>query len=88
MELADDGNWGPAASQQRRYYSGINTAPWQARQLSVEAPQSWTVVTIDLWNDNGEFTLTGIAPTAMGGAALFDRIELLRTLDEIAFGGP
>ena len=26
-------------------------------------------------------TLTGIAPTAMGGPALFDRIELLRTLE-------
>jgi len=31
-------------------------------------------------------TLTGIAPTAMGGPALFDRIELLQTLEEDALG--
>ena len=36
------------------------------------------MVTLDLWKDNGAFTLTGIAPTAIGGVALFDRIELLR----------
>ncbi|MFT4692691.1 MAG: hypothetical protein ACJASX_003932 [Limisphaerales bacterium] len=28
--------------------------------------------------DIGEFTLAGIAPTAMGGEARFDRIELMR----------
>jgi hypothetical protein len=32
--------------------------------------------TFDLWQDCGEFTLTGITPTAMGGPAFFDRIEL------------
>jgi hypothetical protein len=32
-----------------------------------------STVTVDLWSDFGEFTLTGIAPTAMGGPALFDR---------------
>ena len=40
----------------------------------------WVVVTRDLWKDFGDFTLTGIAPTAIGGDALFDRIELLREL--------
>ena len=30
-------------------------------------PREWTVVTRDLWEDFGDFTLTGIAPTAMGG---------------------
>ena len=33
--------------------------------------------------DSGEFTLTGIATTAMGGTALFDRLQLLRSLDEV-----
>jgi hypothetical protein len=28
--------------------------------------------------------LTGIAPTALGGDAYFDRIELLQTLEDIA----
>ena len=40
-------------------------------------------MTRDLWKDFGNFTLTGIAPTAMGGEALFDRIELLRSLDRV-----
>ena len=44
------------------------------------APQQWVEVTCDLWKDFGSFTLTGIAPTAFGGDALFDRIELLREL--------
>lgn len=38
-------------------------------------------MTRDLWQDFGNFTLTGIAPTAIAGSALFDRIELLRTLE-------
>jgi hypothetical protein len=38
-------------------------------------------VTRDLWADFGDSTITGIAPTAMGGPALFDRIELLRAKD-------
>jgi len=33
------------------------------------------------WKSAGAFTLTGIAPSAFGGPALFDRIELLRSLD-------
>ena len=44
-------------------------------------PTEWTVVTVDLWKDFGEFTLSGIGPVAMNGGDLFDRIELLRTLD-------
>lgn len=83
IELADRGEWGPAESAKRRYVSGENTSPWQAQQISAEPPSNWTVVTIDLWRDNGEFILTGIAPTAMSGHALFDRIELLRSLDEV-----
>jgi putative membrane-bound dehydrogenase-like protein len=81
VELAADGQWPPAESASRRYYAGSNTTGWQARQVSPNAPPDWTVVTCDLWADNGAFTLTGIAPTAMGGTARFDRIELLRSLD-------
>ncbi len=82
IELAADGNWPPAGSPQRRYYSGKNRTSWKATQVSLTPPQQWTVVTRDLWRDFGDFTLTGIAPTAMDGEALFDRIELLRSLDE------
>jgi hypothetical protein len=78
LELAADGAWPSANEAVRRYYSGKNTTGWAARQLAPEAPKEWVVLTCDLWKDFGSFTLTGIAPTAMGGEALFDRIELLR----------
>jgi putative membrane-bound dehydrogenase-like protein len=80
LELAAAGAWPPADKPLRRYYSGRNTSGWQATEVSPDVPRDWTVVTVDLWKDFGEFTLTGIAPTALGGAALFDRIELLQTL--------
>ena len=51
--------------------------------MTAEFPTGWTVVTLDPWRDNGAFTLTGIAPTAMGGVASFDRIELPRSLDAV-----
>jgi len=83
IELAADGQWPPAEKPLRRYYSGKNTTGWAALQIAPQAPAEWTVVTRDLWKDFGPFTLTGIAPTAMGGEALFDRIELLRSLDAV-----
>ncbi len=82
IELAGDGKWPPADKPIWRYYSGKNTTGWAARQVSAEAPGEWTLVTRDLWKEFGSFTLTGIAPTAMGGDALFDRIELLRNIDQ------
>ena len=82
IELPSSGGWPPADSAARRYYSGKNTTSWNATQISETAPAEWTVVTLDLWSDCGEFTLSGIAPTAMGGMALFDRIQLLRRLDD------
>lgn len=81
IELASNGHWPPAGEAIRRYFSGQNTTKWQAKQVSETAPRQWTVITVDLWKDCGSFTLTGIAPTALGGEVLFDRIELLRTLE-------
>jgi hypothetical protein len=86
IELAADGNWPPADKALRRYYSGKNTTDWEATEVSDQAPTQWSVVTRDLWKDFGNFTLTGIAPTAMRGEALFDRIELLRSLDRVELG--
>lgn len=83
IELAADGNWPRSDDPARRYYSGKNTTKWKARQVSAQLPGEWTVVTVDLWKDNGALTLTGLAPTAMGGEAHFDRIELLRTLVDL-----
>ena len=86
IELAADGQWPPAEKPLRRYYAGKNTTGWAAVQVTPEPPREWTTVTRDLWKDFGAFTLTGIAPTAMGGDALFDRIELLRSLESIPGG--
>ena len=82
IELSGGGKWPPAEKPIWRYYSGKNTTGWAACEVSSEAPKEWTTVTRDLWKDFGSFTLTGIAPTAIGGEAIFDRIELLRTLDD------
>ena len=82
IELAAEGAWPPADRPLRRYYSGENTSGWQATRVAEDVPAEWTVVTVDLWKDFGDFTLTGIAPTAMDGPALFDRVELLQSLPD------
>ena len=78
LEISDNGNWPEPNDPKRRYYSGKNTSKWKATQISSETPEEWTVVTRDMWKEFGDFTLTGIAPTALGGPAWFDKIELLR----------
>ena len=78
LELADDGRWPPANRPLRRYFAGKNTTGWKKPKSPPAAPSSWTVAIRDLWADFGDFTLTGIAPTAIGGPALFDRVELLQ----------
>ncbi len=83
LELAASGQWPPADRPLRRYCAGQNTTGWAAVQVAPQAPSQWTVVTRDLWKDFGPFVLTGIAPTAMGGDALFDRIELLSSIDAV-----
>ena len=81
IELADNGQWPPAGKPLRRYFAGKNLSGWEAVEVSSSPPGEWTVVTSDLWTDFGDFTLTGFAPTAMGGPVLFDRVELLRSID-------
>ncbi len=86
IELASDGQWPPPDKPLWRYCAGRNTSGWAAVEVSPQAPGDWTIVTRDLWKDFGAFTVTGIAPTAMGGEAFFDRIELLRSLDAVTPG--
>jgi hypothetical protein len=80
LELASSGKWSLAEDARGRYHAGKNTSKWQSHETGATVPREWTIVTFDLWRDLGEFTLTGIAPTAMGGEAWFDRIELLRSV--------
>lgn len=82
IELAALGGWPPADQPTRRYFSGENQMPWKATQVSAAVPREWTVVTVDLWKDFGEFTLTGWGPVAMGGDAWFDQLELLPELEQ------
>jgi putative heme-binding domain-containing protein len=82
LELAGSGKWPRPENANGRYHAGRNTTKWQSRQANVVAPREWTTVTFDLWKDIGEFTLTGLAPTAMEGDAWFDRIELLKSWDK------
>ena len=79
LELAASGQWPKPTDARRRYFSGKNTTDWQAREVSATAPAAWREETLDLWRDCGAFTLTGIAPTAMGGPVFFDRMELIQT---------
>ena len=78
IELAADGRWSDARDALRRYFAGRNTTPWQAREISSTPPSDWREEIFDLWKDCGAFTLTGIAPTAMGATAFFDRLELMQ----------
>jgi hypothetical protein len=86
IELAANGQWPKPDDARRRYFAGKNTTAWQAREVRPTAPIEWRDETFDLWRDCGAFTLTGIAPTAMGGAAFFDRIELLQQRPEEGVG--
>ena len=79
IEISDNGSWPSPNSPKGRYLSGKNTTDWQATSLAGESPADWTLVIRDLWKDSGDITITGIAPTALGGPAWFDQIELLRT---------
>lgn len=77
IELAADGTWPDAKVAKGRYVAGPNTTGWAAISVNDEAPAEWTVETFDLWQDIGDFTLTGIAPTCdRGEEAFFDSIIL------------
>ena len=80
IELADNRSFPPEDRAIRTYYVGKNSTGWTSNELASTAPADWQTFTIDLWKGNGDFTMTGIALTVMGGKASFDRIELLRTL--------
>ncbi len=84
IELARDGNWPEAADAKGRYVAGPNTTGWAAASVSDTAPQGWTVATFDLWQDIGDFSLTGIAPTCDGGEeAFFDSMILGPTKESL-----
>lgn len=82
LEIANQGSWPASSSPEFRYYAGNNSSDWSATEVSDEAPEEWTVIVRDMWKDFGDATITGIAPTALGGEVWFDKIELLREKPE------
>ena len=84
IELARNGVWPDAKDPKGRYVAGPNTTGWAAISVATATPVAWTVVTVDLWKDIGEFTLTGIAPTCdRGDEAYFDSIILGPTRESL-----
>ena len=84
LELARDGEWPEPNDAKGRYVAGPNTTGWQAVSVSEQAPTEWTVVTVDLWKDIGDFTLTGCAPTCdQGEMAWFDMMILGPTVESL-----
>ncbi len=78
VELAADRGFPPEDAPIRTYYAGENSTGWKSNELAKKIPADWQTFTIDLWKGNGDFTLTGIALTTMGGKGSYDRIELVR----------
>ena len=77
FELARSGQWPDAKAAKGRYVAGPNATGWAAISVADTAPTAWTVVTVDLWNDLGNCTLTGLAPTCdKGEEAFFDSVIL------------
>jgi hypothetical protein len=66
-----------------RYTAGPNVFGWQSRIVADKAPAEWTLITIDLFKDFGDRTLTGIAFTIDGGAGNFDHVYLGRTIADL-----
>ena len=90
IELARSGKWPDAKDPKGRYVAGPNTTGWAAISVADIAPTVWTVVTVDLWKDLGDCTVTGLAPTCdKGDEAFFDSILLgadVASLDAYAPG--
>jgi hypothetical protein len=87
MTLGHDELWGPTGDlkgRDRRLFR-YDAGPGQpsfdgALRIDKKTPEQWAVVTRDLYNDFGEFTLTGLSLHALdGGEAMFDHIYLGRS---------
>ncbi len=80
LQLNHDGKWGPDGEGQPkfRYHAGSGGECYGASiAVDENLPAEFTVVTRDLFDDFGEFTLTGLALSPVDGeAGLWDHIYL------------
>ncbi len=94
LQLNHDGAWGPTDATRPnakfRYHAGPGGECYSASTLVDEKlPTEWVVVTRDLFKDYGEFTLNGLAFSAIDGEfALFDHIYLGRSLADLDLAAP
>jgi hypothetical protein len=86
LSLGHDDLWGATGDRKVRdrrlfrYDAGGGEASFDgALRIERKPPSEWVVVTRDLYNDFGEFQLTGLSFNAMDGEALFDHIYLGRS---------
>lgn len=81
LQLNHDGAWGPGGGGKEgakfRYHSGPAEVYGGSLAVGDKLPDAFVVITRDLFADFGEFTLNGIALSAVDGEfALFDQIYL------------
>jgi hypothetical protein len=92
LQLNHDGQWGATADNPAkfRYHAGpAGECYGGSVAVDVNLPSAFTVVTRDLAADFGEFTLSGIALSAVDGEyGLFDHIYLGRAPDDFELVKP
>jgi hypothetical protein len=80
VEASIEGAGGAVKS--RRYEAGGPASPGAVR-IDGKVPEAWTDIAIDLGEGQGNFVLRGLAfGCPGGGAALFDRIYLVRAKED------
>ena len=81
IQFPNNGSWG-VQPQGGRYFDGDKTG-WPGIQLADEAPGEWEVQIRDLFDDFGEFTMTGMALTQYDNVGFYDSIYLAWSEDEL-----
>jgi len=97
IQFPDNGAWGavtqpclnPPAPGSRRYIAGVNVTGWSGICVDKDIPRKWTVIQRDMFNDFGQFTMTGMAltPFSDGGKGdYYDAIMLASKENEFPKG--
>ncbi|MBD3182144.1 hypothetical protein GF312_07625 [Candidatus Poribacteria bacterium] len=82
IQFPDGGSWG-VQTNGGRYFAGVNKATWPGIQVSDEAPIEWEYHIRDLFEDFGEFNLSGMALTQFDNVGYYDSIYLAWTEEEL-----
>lgn len=68
----------------QRYLAGVPNVDWASLKIADAPPADWEVVTRDLFQDFGAFTLSGVAFSPLDGeAGLFDHVYLGRSIADL-----